>query len=1011
MKKMKKLLAFVLAFAMIVTIYQPTAIYAATKKPVLSAKSLVVQAGKKKTLTVKNVDKSAKIQWSSSKKTIAAVSKKGVVKAIKAGSANVVCKVTTKQNKSYKLVCKVTVKKAPAKAVSKIVANQKELETALKEKNLSKLTIQTDDEAAFTIPEGTYNKTDLVVNAPKADVTNNAKFKSVVIKAIKPNTYRENAKGNTITVSAKDARVIIEAGASVTNITVSQADGSVKFVVDGALSGITLDAPATVTVEGKTTAAVPVTVSENASGATISSSTPVEVKASAPVSVTLTKGAEGSKVETTTDKAEITVKNETTAAVTVVTSAGSKEIAKDATAKVDNAGKVSDATTNENAGGNSNGGSTSGGSVTPAPTPELTEGKIEEFSVMGSKKLSVYPEDLQEVPENLAKDNITLQDEKGNTIDVAEIKRDADGNNGYYVTLSTDLTDETYTFTMILQGRKYTQAFYYDHTIWTKMDKAQNVIKEYEASKPVITSSALKTPKLCQSQMFNGILKKMGEDRDLDDLGIEVSYEDKSSVEGDELTASMWIAIYGANYAKYEMYDTVTFVCTGEEAKVSEPEIAYTMPTSIVVKYVQGYQYACVEDGTSMDEISEDMWDGYADDYGNYEFMGLTPNTKYVVYARLENESLIWKSVSVTTAAETENAILCEADAETTTYDLGTVKPADFAQFTLHGLKVACYGSLENTKCAGDFAFACDDPTLNYMMENGGQASMYELDKNGDPILKFRVPMAFQTGDYTIKINYYYKCYGCTEDGEYDWNNELAVSEPLTYTIKFHCDAANHNNTIAAPEVLYELKNSIVVKSNSACEYACVKDETAIYDVPKDEWTSGVDECGNLEFIELDTNTKYTIYVRYKEEPSIYNSVSVETAEDVNPSIICLAKADGETAIDKGEVAAGETVEVTLQGLKCMCYGQPKDSETSGYFEFESEDSTLGEQLYKTATMNKEDPETKDPIVTFVIPEDLEAGTYTFKVNYQFGCYYEDGQHSWLAQSEVVPYTVTFTVK
>ena len=200
MKKMKKLLAFVLAFAMIITIYQPTSAYAATKKPVLSVKSIALQVGKQKTLKVKNAGKNATIQWSSSKKTVATVSKKGVVKAVKAGTANVICKVTTKQKKSYKLVCKVVVKKAAANAVSKIVATQKELEAVLKTKNLSKLTIKTDDEAAFTIPEGTYNKVALVVDAPKADVTNNAKFKSVAIKAIKPDTYRENAKGNTITV-------------------------------------------------------------------------------------------------------------------------------------------------------------------------------------------------------------------------------------------------------------------------------------------------------------------------------------------------------------------------------------------------------------------------------------------------------------------------------------------------------------------------------------------------------------------------------------------------------------------------------------------------------------------------------------------------------------------------------------------------------------------------------------------------------------------------------------------
>lgn len=42
MKQMKKLLAFVLAFAMIITIYQPSAVYAAAKKPGLSAKTMTL---------------------------------------------------------------------------------------------------------------------------------------------------------------------------------------------------------------------------------------------------------------------------------------------------------------------------------------------------------------------------------------------------------------------------------------------------------------------------------------------------------------------------------------------------------------------------------------------------------------------------------------------------------------------------------------------------------------------------------------------------------------------------------------------------------------------------------------------------------------------------------------------------------------------------------------------------------------------------------------------------------
>ena len=77
MKQMKKLLAFVLAFAMIITIYQPSAAYAATKKIRLNAKTMTLQVGQKKTLKVKNAGKKAKLKWSSNKKSIATVSKKG----------------------------------------------------------------------------------------------------------------------------------------------------------------------------------------------------------------------------------------------------------------------------------------------------------------------------------------------------------------------------------------------------------------------------------------------------------------------------------------------------------------------------------------------------------------------------------------------------------------------------------------------------------------------------------------------------------------------------------------------------------------------------------------------------------------------------------------------------------------------------------------------------------------------------------------------------------------------
>ena len=115
---------------------------------------------------------------------------------------------------------------------------------------------------------------------------------------------------------------------------------------------------------------------------------------------------------------------------------------------------------------------------------------------MGSNKLSVYPDDMEIVPETLANENITVTDAKGKSIGATEIKRDADGEGGYYVTLASDMKNGTYTFTMLLQGKIYTQEFTYDDSVWSVMDKAQKVIKDYEQSKPVASVTALKNPKI-----------------------------------------------------------------------------------------------------------------------------------------------------------------------------------------------------------------------------------------------------------------------------------------------------------------------------------------------------------------------------------------------------------------------------------------------------------------------------------------------------------------------------------
>ena len=83
----------------------------AAKKMKLSKTKLTLKVGKTKKLTVKNKKKKARVTWSSSKKKVATVSKKGVVKAKKAGKTTIMAKVKYKK-KITKLKCKVTDRKS-----------------------------------------------------------------------------------------------------------------------------------------------------------------------------------------------------------------------------------------------------------------------------------------------------------------------------------------------------------------------------------------------------------------------------------------------------------------------------------------------------------------------------------------------------------------------------------------------------------------------------------------------------------------------------------------------------------------------------------------------------------------------------------------------------------------------------------------------------------------------------------------------------------------------------------
>lgn len=817
MKNTKKVFAFVLALAMILTTYQPTTTYAETKAPIISAKKMTLQVGSKKTLTVKNAGKNATLKWSSNKKTVATVSKKGVVKAVKAGTANVKCKVVTKSKKQYTLTCKVTVKNA---AVSKTVSTQKALTSALKDKNVKNLTIKTDKEVAFNIPSGNYGKVNLTVDAPNADVVNAGTFKSINIKAIKPNTWKEKAKGNTITVTADDARIVVEAGASLSKVTVSQEGGKIKIeaagtidaiqidaavdvslAVDGTVGEVAVSAPAKVAVEGKTTTAIPVKVEETAKGADVTSSTPVEVKAATEISLNLSKGAEGSKVETTGENAQVAVKNDTTDVIKVTTPAGTQEVAKDTTSKVDNTGKVTDTTTNtsgDNNGGSTGGGSTSGGgsssggSVTPAPTPDPDPAQTVEL-----KALHVFEENKidVEIPTEIKesnKDKIIVTDENGVTQKIDSLEDmddedyDDDDDDGtkwyrYMLTFASKLNPGKYTLSYVAGNTEYKGTFWFKADDFEKTAAAaEKVGKEFFEKTFEIFPEGKENTWYAYEQLSKKVSEYAGEEYYADVFGgCDEKYIEKDEKTGLKVTIRVQA---GEGDVTKDITGMVYFTFTKKKTEVKEPAMYHKTQTSIVVKAEDGQEYICCEEGTEENAIN---WDDAIpatkqDDFGFIEFSGLKTENKYVIYTRNTEQADEVKKSDEITLSDAKLPIICLAKTDNPNISLGeTTLNSDNERFYIelpYTVSVQDYGKTpEGYRTSGEATATCSKT-------DSDPVDVAFVGLPGSGIARVWFDNRLSAGNYTIHLEYKYVC---EEDKDTENPGKLTESNPITYIVTF----------------------------------------------------------------------------------------------------------------------------------------------------------------------------------------------------------------------------------
>lgn len=341
MKRIRKYVVFLMAFALLLEAGGSTSQAAAAKKAAkvkslsLNYKKKTIQAGKtlKLKATVKPKKAKAKFKWSSSNKKVATVSANGKVKAKKKGVAKITAAV---KGTKLKKTCKITVKEkassnqsalpapvptkvpeapqptqaagpasgAPTASPSptpikdtEVITTQDDVEAALANaKEDSKITtvkIKTEAAEQIELPEGDYSELKLVIEAPKAEVSNHAVFKDITIRQIAKDTYREYAEGNVINADCPIGRIIITDRAKA-ELNILKEASDITVVVDGSLSGIKVTGKdSTVDISGSTADPIKVQTSVEAE---IKTSHVLEVNASAKITLVMYPGAEDSEV-------------------------------------------------------------------------------------------------------------------------------------------------------------------------------------------------------------------------------------------------------------------------------------------------------------------------------------------------------------------------------------------------------------------------------------------------------------------------------------------------------------------------------------------------------------------------------------------------------------------------------------------------------------------------------------------------------------------------------------------
>lgn len=199
---------------------------------------------------------------------------------------------------------------AASKAVT--VETQKQLDAALKNSKVSKITIKSSAKKTLSIKKGTYSKKTLVVKGNRLTISNAGTFRSITVQDA--SKYTEKAKNNSIVVTDSKLSLVVDKAAVTKSVKLAKSGAKNTLTVNGTLKNLNVTKKSTITLNGSK--ASKTSIVTGAAGVTFvnNASKKIVVKDKEGNAVTIKagkKGVTGNSNEDTT-KPEDTTKSEDT---------------------------------------------------------------------------------------------------------------------------------------------------------------------------------------------------------------------------------------------------------------------------------------------------------------------------------------------------------------------------------------------------------------------------------------------------------------------------------------------------------------------------------------------------------------------------------------------------------------------------------------------------------------------------------------------------------------------------